>query len=256
MPAPGPALHVARQEPRPRATRGPSASQQDQARLPQQPTAPAPLPRQDVDEHDLSVSQRLTWANYRRKTRILRFQQTEARNKFGTHRASSVLHPAVTNGSSWTPSTLRAPTIARAAPAPEEQGGQGPAPRPSAGTQEPHSPAGPFRGYPGRQPHPSPSAALPPPRRAARLSAGPTPTVLQAAEGLGLPRRRAQHPPPSAYPAGRRLPQPRIPRCFPAGRRRRFPLLPSSHFLFPHGGAAPGGRWPPAPPRPASRALP
>lgn len=51
---PGPAPHNAR----------PAASRWDQARLAQQPIAPASLPRQDVDEHDLPVSQRLTWANY------------------------------------------------------------------------------------------------------------------------------------------------------------------------------------------------
>ena len=200
MPAPGPALHVARQEPRPRATRGPSASQQDQARLPQQPTAPAPLPRQDVDERDLSVSQRLTWANYRRKTRILRFQQTEARNKFGTHRASSILHPAVTKGSSWTPQHPTSTDHCQGRAGTGGAGRAGPSAAPVRGHPGAAQPRGAFQGMPGPAASSLPVGSPPsaPPGRASQRRAH-----THRSPGSRGPRAA---PPQSPAPPALRLP--------------------------------------------------
>lgn len=113
------------------------------------------------------------------------------------------------------------------------------------------------RGPHGRTPeeiNPPGRCELPPTHpEALRLWGTPAPAPAAPPRRPPLPAaRRGPRGPalPGAYGGGRRLRG-----CFPGGWRCRFPLLPSSHFLFPHGGAAPGGRWPPraAPPRPAQR---
>lgn len=230
MPAPGPALHVARQEPRPRATRGPSASQQDQARLPQQPTAPAPLPRQDVDEHDLSVSQRLTWANYRRKTRILRFQKTEARNKFGTHRASSVLHPAVTNGSSWTPQHPTSTDHCQGRAGTGGAGRAGPSAAPVRGHPGAAQPRGAFQGMPGPAASSLPVGSPPsaPPGRASQRRAHTHRSPGSRGPRAAPPQPGTPRPPLTLLAAGCRSPGSRGASRPDGGGDFRFSRAPTS----------------------------
>lgn len=122
--------------------------------------------------------------------------------------------------------------------------GWGPHRRTPEGINPPGKPTGTLRA-PGEPPPTHPEAP--------RLWGTPAP----------LPAARPRRPPLPAAPPARPCPVLTVVAAgsaaaslpFPGGWRCRFPLLPCSHFLFPHGGAAPGGRWPPraAPPRPAPR---
>lgn len=161
-----------------------------------------------------------------------------------SQRKSSAFHQPTGEGSA-----LRPPHRARREEGPGGEALHGPARRTGLRVEPTHSPPSPARprGHPPGLPQPS---RRPGPNKAGRPRRGsPVPTSDQNGPG---PEGASPRPRPAALTLPPAASSSSSPPVLPGLVLLQFPLLPSSHFLFPPAGAAPGGKGT----RPAGRSGP